>query len=308
MKVGYIGLGRMGRGMALNLLRGGHDVVVFDAHAEAMEPVVSAGATAASSLSALVNGSEVVFTSLPGPREVEQVVLGDGGLIDLMNEGQTLFELSTSSRELALRAHDRLAEKGISMLDAPVSGGPAGAASGDMAFWVGGDEAVYEKYVDLLRCMGDKPRLCGPIGSGTTVKLVNNLAGQMILSTMAEIFSVAVKAGIDPLDLWEAMRLGAVGKSSPLNMLTGQFLPANYDPPAFALKLSFKDINLATQMGRDLGVPMRLASLVHADMLEGLARGWGDLDSRSYLQLQLDRAGVKIQVDPAEIAAAQKRS
>ncbi len=93
------------------------------------------------------------------------------------------------------------------------------------------------------------------------------------------------------------MKLGAVGKSSPLNMLTGQFLPAKYDPLAFALKLSFKDINLATQMGRKLGVPMRIAGLIYADMLEGLARGWADLDSRSYLQLRLDRAGVEIAVE-----------
>jgi 3-hydroxyisobutyrate dehydrogenase len=287
----------MGRGMALNILGGGHELAVYDSSSDAMSAVVSSGAVAATSIGDLVDQVEVVFTSLPGPPEVEQVVLGEDGLIHHMREEQTLFETSTSSRELALRIHARLAEKGIAMLDAPVSGGPAGAASGDMAFWVGGDEKTYENYLPLLRCMGDKPRHCGAIGSGTTVKLVHNLAGQMILSTMAEIFSVAVKAGIDPLDLWEAMKLGAVGKSSPLNMLTGQFLPAKYDPPAFALKLSFKDINLATQMGRELGVPMRIAGLIYADMLEGLARGWGDLDSRSYLQLQLDRAGVEIAVD-----------
>jgi 3-hydroxyisobutyrate dehydrogenase len=306
MKIGYIGLGRMGRGMALNILRGGHDLIVYDASATAMTEVVAAGAKAASDIADLPNQGQVIFTSLPGPPEVEQDVLGDGGLIHHMRPGQTLFDTSTSSRELALRMHGRLAQQGVVVLDAPVSGGPAGAASGDMAFWIGGDETAYEKYLPLLRCMGDKPRLCGPIGSGTIVKLVNNLAGQMILSTMAEVFSVGVKAGIDPLDLWEALKLGAVGKHSPLNMLTGQFLPAQYDPPAFALRLSFKDIDLATEMGRELGVPMRLAGLVYADMLEGLGRGWGDLDSRSYLQLQLDRAGVTIAVDPDRIAAAQR--
>ncbi|WPU09500.1 NAD(P)-dependent oxidoreductase [Pseudarthrobacter oxydans] len=305
MKVGYIGLGNMGRGMALNLVKAGHDVTVFDLSSEAMDALVSAGAKAASSLRDLTKSVDVVFTSLPGPPQVEAVVLGPDGILDNIAPGKVLFELSTSSRELALRIHQAFAEKGATMLDAPVSGGPVGASSGDMAFWVGGDRETFERYLPLLKAMGDKPRHVGPIGSGTIVKLVNNLTGQMFLTVMAETFSVAVKAGVDPLELWDALRLGVIGKGSALNMLTQQFLPGHFDPPAFALNLAYKDVNLATQLGRDLGVPMRLANLTLAEMTEALGRGLGDKDCRIYMQLQLERAGVTIAVDPEELAARQ---
>ena len=305
MKVGYIGLGHMGRGMALNLVQAGHDVTVFDLSSEAMAALVAAGATAAPSVAALTRTVNVVFTSLPGPPQVEAVVLGKDGILDNITPGKALFDLSTSSRELALRIHEAFMKKGAFMLDAPVSGGPAGAQSGDMAFWVGGDRETYEQYLPVLKAMGDKPRHVGPIGSGTIVKLVNNLTGQVFLTAMAETFSVAVKAGVDPLELWDALRLGVIGKESALNMLTKQFLPANFDPPAFALDLAYKDVNLATQLGRELGVPMRLANLTLAEMTEAMGKGLGDKDCRIYLQLQLERAGVAIAVDPAELAARQ---
>ncbi|MYW96118.1 NAD(P)-dependent oxidoreductase [Amycolatopsis rubida] len=305
MKVGYIGLGRMGRGMALNLIKAGYEVVVFDRSADALAAVVGAGARAADSVADLARGVDVVFTSLPGPPEVEEVVFGEDGLLANTKPGQVLFELSTSSRALAIRIEKAFAERGAAMLDASVSGGPAGAESGDMAFWVGGDREVFDRYLPVLRAMGDKPRHCGPIGAGTVVKLVNNVTGHMILLSLAEAFSVGVKAGVEPLELWDALRLGVVGKGSPLNMLTKQFLPGRYDPPAFALKLAYKDVNLATEMARELQVPMRLANMTMADMIEALGRGMGDLDTRSYLQLQLERAGVSIAVDPEEIAKRQ---
>jgi 3-hydroxyisobutyrate dehydrogenase len=122
--------------------------------------------------------------------------------------------------------------------------------------------------------------------------------------SMAEVFSMAVKAGVDPLELWEALRLGAAGKASPLNMLTNQFLPGQYETPAFALKLAHKDVTLATAMARELGVPMRLANMTMEEMTEALGRGFGEQDSRSYLKLQLERAGVSIAVEPDRLAAA----
>ncbi|MGW5151561.1 NAD(P)-dependent oxidoreductase [Rhodococcus koreensis] len=306
MKVGYIGLGRMGRGMALNVLKGGHDLVVFDKSQEAVDTLVSAGAKAASSIGELAKSVDVILTSLPGPPQVEEVVFGEDGLLDNISAGQILFDLSTSSRSLAIRIHDAFAERGAAMLDAPVSGGPAGAASGDMAFWVGGDKEAYERGLPVLLSMGDKPRYCGPIGAGTVVKLANNMTGYMILLTLAETFSTAVKAGVDPLELWDALRLGVVGKSSPLDLITKQFLPGKFEPPAFALKLAFKDVSLATELARELGVPMRLANLTAAEMSEALGRGFGDLDARAFLKLQLERAGVSIAVDPDELAARQQ--
>lgn len=305
MKVGYIGLGRMGRGMAMNIQRGGFDLIVFDQVEEATAPLAAAGAKVAASIGEVARAADVIFTSLPGPPQVEEVVFGQDGLLDNITADKALFDLSTSSRSLALRIHEAFAEKGASMLDAPVSGGPAGAESGDMAFWIGGDKQVYEQYLPVLRSMGDKPRHCGPVGSGTVVKLAHNMLGYMILLSQAEVFSTAVKAGVDPLELWDALRLGVVGKNSPLDMLTKQFLPGRYEPPAFALKLAFKDVRLANQLAQELGVPMRLASLTMAEMTEALARGFGEQDSRAYLKLQLERAGVTIAVDPDDIAALQ---
>jgi 3-hydroxyisobutyrate dehydrogenase len=291
--------------MALNLVKAGFDVTVFDLSSEAMDVLVSAGAKPSSSVGELTKSVDVVFTSLPGPAQVESVVLGTDGILENISAGKALFELSTSSHELALRIHGAFAEKNATMLDAPVSGGPAGAESGDMAFWVGGDRETYEKFLPVLKAMGDKPRLVGPIGSGTIVKLVNNVTGQIFLHAMGEAFSVAVKAGVDPLELWDALRLGVIGKSSAINMLTKQFLPGQFDPPAFALNLALKDVNLATQLGRELGVPLRLANLTHAEMTEAIGRGMGEKDCRIYLTLQLERAGVTIAVDPEELAARQ---
>ncbi len=302
MKVGYIGLGRMGRGMALNLVRAGYDLTVFDLSSDAVDALVEAGASAATNVGELTRDVDVIFTSLPGPREVEAVVFGADGVLQHVEAGKVLFDLSTSSRELALRIHEAFTDKGATMLDAPVSGGPAGAESGDMAFWVGGDRETYDRYLPVLRAMGDKPRHCGDVGTGTVVKLVNNVTGPMFLHAMAEAFSIGVKAGVDPLELWDALRLGVVGKGSALNMLTKQFLPGQFDPPAFALKLLYKDVGLATDLARELGVPMRLANLTQAEIVEALGRGWGDRDCRSYLQLQLERAGVSIAVDPDELA------
>ena len=190
------------------------------------------------------------------------------------------------------------------MLDAPVSGGPAGATSGDLVLWVGGDREIYDRHLNLLQAIGNMPRHVGPIGSGTVTKLTHNLLGYMILLSLAETFSMAVKAGVDALELWESLRLGLVCKRSPLDMLTNQFLPGKYEPPAFALKLAHKDVTLATSMARELGVPMRLANLTMEEMTEALARGFGEQDSRSYLKLQLERAGIEVAVDPERLREA----
>jgi 3-hydroxyisobutyrate dehydrogenase len=304
MKIGFIGLGRMGQGMACNLVKAGVDLVVYDTNPEAVKSLVNAGAQAAASVAELASQVGVVFTSLPGPVQIEQVVLGVGGILENMTPGLVLFELSTSSLALNRRMYEAFRQKGGAMLDAPVSGGPAGAASGDLALWIGGDKEVYERHLDLLRKFSDKPRHVGNIGAGTVTKLANNVAGHMILLTMAEVFSMAVKGGVEPLELWEAMRLGVVGKQSPLFMLTNQFLPGKFDTPAFALTLAYKDVMLATGLAKELGVPMRLANMTLEEMTEAMARGWGGKDTRVYMKLQLERAGVQIEVDPQQLQSA----
>ena len=302
--IGFIGLGRMGRGIAARLARGGYDLVVHDRDPAAVAALVAEGARAATDVAGLTREASVVFTSLPGPAQVEEVVLGAGGVLSALRPGTVLFDLSTNALATVHRVAAAIAGGGGQFLDAPISGGPAGAASGDLALWIGGDAAVFEAHRALLTAVGDKAIRVGEVGSGTVTKLVHNLMGYSIMQVLAENFSVAVKAGMDPLDLWSALRLGAVGKVSPLDLLTRQFLPGRYTPPAFLLELAHKDVTLATQMARDLRVPLRIGDQTMAEMTEALGRGLGQQDSRAFLTLQLARAGVEIAVTPDRLAAA----
>jgi len=303
MKVGFIGLGTMGASMAANLQKSQHRLVVNDARKDAVEAHIGAGAEWADTPRAVAEQCDVVFTSLPGPPEVEAVVFGEGGLLEGAHPGMAYFDLSTNSRALMQRVHAAMAERGAQAFDAPVSGGPTGAQTGKLAIWVGGDEATYEKHKRVLDAIGDQAAYIGPIGSATVAKLVHNLAGYAIQTVMAEVFSMGVKAGMEPLELWKAVRQGALGRRRTFDRIADQFLVDKYDPPAFALKLAYKDVTLAVGLGREVGVPMRLCSLVAEEMTEGLNRGWAALDSRIPMKLQLERAGVSVRCDPAAVQA-----
>ena len=161
-------------------------------------------------------------------------------------------------------------------LDAPVSGGPEGAQSGRLALWVGGDREVFDKHKPVLDAIGDQARYVGAIGAGSVAKLVHNCAGYAMQTALAEVFTMGVKAGVEPLTLWEAVRSGAQGRRRTFDRLADQFLINKYEPPAFALKLAHKDVTLATQLGRELGVPMRLANMALEEMTEALNRGWDE--------------------------------
>jgi 3-hydroxyisobutyrate dehydrogenase-like beta-hydroxyacid dehydrogenase len=235
-------------------------------------------------------------------------VRGDNGLLAGMQRGQPLFDLSTNSPTLMRSLEPLFAERGAVLFDSPVSGGPSGAASGKMAIWVGGDEEVFKRYRPVLDSAGDQVSYIGPIGSASVAKLVHNLSGYMIQTALAEAFTMGVKAGVDPLTLWKAVRNGVTGRRRTFDGLAEHFLPNVYDPPRFALKLAHKDVSLATQVGREVGVPMRLANLTLEEMTEALARGWEGRDSRSSMILQQERAGLDIKVDPADIAALLRES
>ena len=307
MRVGFIGLGTMGASMALNVRRAGYEIVVNDIRAEASEPHLQAGARSANSARQVAEAADVVFTSLPGPREVEQVALAEDGLLSGMRRGTTWFDLSTNSPTVVRRLHERFGTKGVAMLDSPVSGGPVGAKSRKLALWVSGDKAAFERYKPVLDAIGDQAMYVGPIGAGTVAKLVHNTAGYAILAALAEVFTLGVKAGVEPLALWEAVRQGAFGRSRTFDRLAEQFLPRQFDPAAFTLKLAHKDITLATELGRELNVPLRIAALVHEELTEALNRGWAERDSRIFMLLQEERASVSIAVPRDEVQEALAR-
>ena len=302
MNVGFIGLGTMGRHMASNLIKGGHKLVVYDVRREAAEPHIKAGATWAASPRAVAEATDVVFTSLPGPAEVEAVALDEkGGLIAGLTAGKVYFDLSTNSPALVRRIHDVFKSRGIHMLDAPVSGGPKGAETRKLALWVGGDEEVYKRCKPVLDAIGDQPYYVGPIGAGSIAKLVHNCAGYVIQTALAEVFTMGVKAGVEPLALWKAVRQGAGGRRRTFDGLVDQFLPGRFDPPSFALRLAHKDVTLATALGREHKVPMKLANITLEEMTEALNRGWAERDSRVAMLLQEERAGVDIKVSDAAL-------
>jgi 3-hydroxyisobutyrate dehydrogenase len=224
-----------------------------------------------------------------------------------MSRGKAYFDLSTNSPTMVRKINTAFAERDVYMLDSPVSGGPRGARTGKLALWVGGDEQIFNRYKPVLDAMGDKARYVGPIGAGSVAKLVHNGAGYCIQTALAEMFSVGVKAGVEPLALWEAVRDGAGGRRRTFDGLVDQFLPGKYEPAAFALRLAHKDMSLATQLGRDFNVPMRIANLALAELSEALNRGWGDRDSRSPMILQQERAGVEIRVDAKRIEEVLER-
>lgn len=304
MRVGFIGLGTMGASIALNAMKGGFALTVHDVRKEAAAPHLKAGAVWADSVEDAGRDADVVLTSLPGPKEVKAVA---EGLLKVMRPGTVWFDLSTNSPTVIRDLHARFAAKKIALLDAPVSGGPSGAKSGKMALWVGGDKAEFERCRKVLDAVGDQVIYIGSIGAGSVAKLVHNCAGYSMQLALAELFTMGVKAGVEPLPLWAAIRQGALGRKRSFDRLGDQFLQGKFDPPSFALALAHKDVTLATELAREIGVPMRLANLTYAEMTDALNRGWEKRDSRSYLILQQERAGVSIKVPAEDIEAVLKR-
>jgi 3-hydroxyisobutyrate dehydrogenase len=288
MRIGFIGLGIMGAGMAPNLQKAGHQLLVSDIRHDAAAPHLANGAEWAATPRDVAAGSEIVFTSLPGPPEMEAVALGENGLLAGMKPGGVYFDLSTNAPSMVRKVEAAFAERGAAMLDAPVSGGPQGAKSGRLAIWVGGDQAVFDRCKPVLDAIGDAARYVGPIGAGSVAKLVHNCAGYIVTVGMAEVFTMGVKAGVDPLAIWEAVRMGAIGRRGGFDGLV--------------------DVSLATALGKEIGVPMRLANMTLEEMTEALGRGWAGRDSRVVMKLQEERAGVTIAVEPERLRAALARN
>jgi 3-hydroxyisobutyrate dehydrogenase len=289
MKIGFIGLGAMGGPIAANLRRAGHSLAVHD-----VRPVE--GFDRKSSAAEAAAGCEALFTSLPGPAEVQSVA---SQVQSSMERGAAWFDLSTNSPEVVRRLHESFLEKGIHVLDAPVSGGPKGAQSGKLALWVGGDREVYEKFLPLLKSIGDQPLYVGPIGAGSVAKLAHNCASFSVQAALAEIFTLGVKAGVEPIALLQALRQGATGRKRTFDRLAEHFLPGKYDPADFTVRLAHKDVTLALQMARDFGVPMRIGEIALGELAACIERGWAQRDCRVAMTLQEERAAVSVRV-PAE--------
>ena len=242
--------------------------------------------------------SEIVMTSLPGPKEVEAVALGENGIIHGAQPGSFYVDLSTSSPTLIRRIHQALGQRGVRVADAPVSGGVIGAEEASLQIMVGSDPDVYEQIKPALSGIGDKITYIGEVGAGEVAKLVHNQIALVVQQVVAEGLTLGTKAGIQPERLLEAIRGGAYGRSGGgigpgMEKTT---LQGDWDTPRFALALARKDLGLATDLASEFGVPMPLAAVAEQALIECLNRGWGRKDMTAAFALQEERAQIQVRV------------
>ena len=298
MKVGFIGTGNMGNPMAVNLVKGGHDVTVHELRREAATNLLEMGAHWAGSPKEATAGSEIVFTSLPGPRDVDAVALGEDGIMEGAVPGSIHIDLSTNSPTAIRRLHQVCGEKSVIVMDAPVSGGVFGAAAGTLAVMVGGDRVVFDRVKPTLDSIGTHVVYCGPIGNGAVCKLCNNLLSMGIGMMLTEALTLGVKAGVDLAVLADVITNSSGGckrltEKSPRYLFKGNF------EPGFATALAAKDVRLATELGREYGIPLELSNLVDQRHVEALLRGWGPEDSDAVSKIQEEKAGVQLRLPDA---------
>jgi 3-hydroxyisobutyrate dehydrogenase len=295
MRVAFIGLGTMGSRMVANLQEHGHELVVNDVRREAAGPALEQGAVWAASPREAARDAEVILSSLPGPREVEEVALGADGVVNGAGPDAIYADVSTSSVSLARRIYAEYQAKGIPALDAPVSGGPQGAQDGTLIVMVGGDEAAFKRALPALQAIGNNIQYCGEAGNGAVAKLCHNLIGLASNHILAEGFTLAVKAGLKPETFLEVLRGGAYGKQIGLkSTLPDVIFKGDFDTARFALALARKDIGLATDLAREYNVPMPLSNVAEQNMIEAMNRGWGRKDTSAAFLLQEERAGVEV--------------
>jgi len=299
MDIGFIGLGHMGYHMAKHVAEAGHNLAVFDLRQSLVDMLAEQPhVRGVHSIAEASRDMDVVFTSLPGPKEVEAVVLDEGGLLGTMREGSVFVDLTTNSPTLVRRLAAELAERGITMLDAPVSGGVEGAEAGTLSIMVGGDEATFELLRDVLSPIGSKLFYCGGIGNGSVTKLCNNICSAVIGMISSEALTLGVKAGVDVKTLQEVIAV-STGSSSRLATRFPRYLLQRNFEPGFSIALSAKDTRLALDLAHELEVPMQAGEMAGRELEEAITRGWAEMDIDILPTLQEERAGVQLKLPSA---------
>ncbi|MGE0226276.1 MAG: NAD(P)-dependent oxidoreductase [Acetobacteraceae bacterium] len=284
MKVGFIGVGNMGGPMCRNIIGNtNHEVVVFDLNPAAVKECTDLGASAGGSVADVAKSCDVVITSLPIPRVVEEVTLGSGGIAENAKAGTVFIDLSTNSPATARRVHEGMAAKGIQMLEAPVSGGTARAKDGTIVIMVGGDAAVFEQQLPLLKSFSGEVVHVGGIGMGSTAKLINNMLAFCNSAAAAEALMMGKRSGID-LKKLDAVIRNASGMSNGYHNLSTKALKGEFQA-TFALDLAHKDLRLALEMADELGVPGMIAPQVMNLMRMARGMGLGGSDSSAMIRV-----------------------
>ena len=298
--IGFIGLGTIGGAISRNLQRAGYPLMVHDILPEAAQPLVEAGARTGASPAGVARHCRVIFTSLPGPREVEEVALGPAGLLQAVRDGAVYVDLSSSSPDLIRRIEGAFRLRGARVMDAPLIVGKHGISDRSVQVLASGRLEVYEEVKPLLNAFSDTVVYAGKLGTGTVIKLAHNLVRRGIGLAIGEGIVLGAKAGVDPQLLWDSMRWGLEVQLHQLaKTFSETIFEGKYEAPAsFGIGLSRKDVGLATELGRQHDVPMPIAALVEQVMVQAVGRGWSDQSTASLFRLQEEAAGIQVRKQP----------
>jgi 2-hydroxy-3-oxopropionate reductase len=292
MKIGFIGLGIMGKPMSKNLLKAGYDLVVCDVVKPAVAEVVAAGAIAAATPKAVAEQSDIIITMLPNSPHVKQVLLGENGVIEGAKQGSIVVDMSSIAPLVSREVAAKLAEKGIAMLDAPVSGGEPKAIEGTLSVMVGGSREVFDKCYPVMKAMAGSVVLTGDIGAGNVTKLANQIIVALNIAAMSEALVLASKAGVEPELVYQAIRGGLAG-STVLDAKAPLVMDRKFNP-GFRINLHIKDLNNVLETSHELGVPLPLTAAV-MEMMQALkVDGMGELDHGSLVRYYEKMANVKV--------------
>lgn len=289
MQVGFVGLGKMGRPMTLRLLAAGHTVHVFNRSRPAIDALAAEGATAATSAADVAQKAEVVMTALPTPDSVATVYQE---MTEAAKSGQIYIDHSTVSPGLNRTCAENLKKRGADFLDAPVSGGPAGAQAGTLTVMVGGEQSVFDRAVPVLQAFGKNIRLCGPLGAGQVVKLVNQLLVGIHTSAIAEAATFGVRFGADPQVILDVIGT-SFGGSTMMTRNLPRFISRDFSP-ATPIGLILKDLGLIHDEARSGGIPLLLGGLAEQRFSEANARGFGEEDMAALVKLWEEPAGIDV--------------
>ena len=292
MKIGFIGLGIMGKPMCKNLLKAGHECTIYDIVEEAAREAVGAGAVKCESAAQAASGRELVITMLPNSPQVKQVVLGENGIADAMDEGCVFVDMSSIAPLASKEIGAALAGRNIEMLDAPVSGGEPKAVDGTLSIMVGGKKEVYDKVKEVLLCMGSSAVYCGELGAGNTTKLANQIVVALNIAACAEAFTLSKKAGVDPELVFDAIRGGLAG-STVMDAKVPMMLDGN-DIPGFKIDLHTKDLKNALETGHGVGMGLPLTAQVMEMMQQLAADGFGGKDHSALVKYYEKMTGESI--------------
>ena len=292
MQVGFIGIGQMGKHMSRHVLEAGFNLTVHDLRKEAAAPLLQKGAKWANTPREVAASCDAVFSCLPAPKDVEEMVYGRDGLKLGWKNGDVYVDMSTNSPTTIRRVAQDARSMGVMVLDAPVSGGTKGAEAGTLAIMVGGDLASLEKVRKVLLSMGKSIFPVGDVGCGNVAKLVNNMISLASNSITAEGFVLGVKGGIDPKVLLEILKV-STGNNWSANQYPGSVFKGNFEP-GFRISLAYKDIGLALALGKEYGVPLPVGAAVQQDLQDAIAAGLNDKGVNAVILPLEEKVGVKV--------------